>query len=135
MRRAFADTYFYLALADPYDAGYTKAQQVSRTFTGVVVTSQWVLMEVGDALRAPCDRPRFLALLELLAADRNVTIVPADAALFERAVDLFGRRPDKEWSLTDCTSFVVMEQEQIREAFTADVHFEQAGFVALLRSA
>lgn len=135
MRRAFADTYFYLALADPHDAGYAKAQQVSRTFPGVVVTSQWVLMEVGDALRAPRDRPRFLALLELLATDRNVTIVPADAALFERAVDLFGRRPDKEWSLTDCTSFVVMEQEQIREAFTADVHFEQAGFVALLRSA
>lgn len=135
MRRAFADTYFYLALADPHDAGYAKAQQVSRTFPGVVVTSQWVLMEVGDALRAPRDRPRVLALLDLLAADQNVAIVPADATVFERAVDLFRRRRDKEWSLTDCTSFVVMDEHKIYEALTADAHFEQAGFVALLRSA
>jgi predicted nucleic acid-binding protein len=42
-------------------------------------------------------------------------------------------RPDKDWSLTDCTSFVVMENENIKEALTADRHFEQAGFTALLK--
>ncbi len=47
----------------------------------------------------------------------------------------YGGRPDKEWSLTDCISFVVMQDEQIIEALTADRHFEQAGFKVLLASA
>jgi uncharacterized protein len=42
-------------------------------------------------------------------------------------------RPDKDWSLTDCVSFVVLTQNQLVEALTADQHFEQAGFKALLR--
>lgn len=69
----------------------------------------------------------------LLETDAKVTVIPADRSWFERGVDLYRRRPDKEWSLTDCISFVVMEEEEIREALTADAHFEQAGFVALLR--
>jgi predicted nucleic acid-binding protein len=48
-------------------------------------------------------------------------------------VDLYRRRPDKAWSLTDCISFVVMQREGITEALTGDQHFEQAGFVALLK--
>ena len=54
------------------------------------------------------------------------------AELFDEGFDLYCRRPDKDWSLTDCVSFVVMQQRGLREAFTADRHFEQAGFVALL---
>jgi predicted nucleic acid-binding protein len=48
-------------------------------------------------------------------------------------LDLYASRFDKAWSLTDCISFVVMEQQGIREALTGDHHFEQAGFVALLK--
>jgi len=53
--------------------------------------------------------------------------------LFERGVGLFRQRPDKEWSLTDCISFVVMRDASLTEALTGDHHFEQAGFSALLR--
>jgi hypothetical protein len=52
---------------------------------------------------------------------------------FGRACGWLRDRPDKDWSLTDCISFVVMEDENIKEALTADHHFEQAGFVALLK--
>ncbi len=133
MRKAFADTQFYLAILSPDDADHRRAKEASARFHGDVVTTHWVLMEVGDAFCAPRNRPRFLALLNLLGADPNAAIVPADAAWFERGVDLYRRRPDKEWSLTDCISFVVMEEHGIREALTADEHFEQAGFIALLR--
>jgi predicted nucleic acid-binding protein len=133
MRRAFADSYFYLALADPRDADHAKAKEIGSAFDGAIVTTQWVLVEVADALCAPKDRKRFLGLLQILEADPKVTIVSADSSWFEKGLDFYGRRPDKEWSLTDCTSFVVMEHEQIREALTADIHFEQAGFIALLR--
>ena len=53
--------------------------------------------------------------------------------MFQRGLRLYEERPDKEWSLTDCLSFVVMKDENLREALTGDQHFEQAGFIALLK--
>ena len=91
------------------------------------------MLEVADALADPVERPKFLTILEAIGNDPAVTLVEASGALFQPAVDLFRHRPDKEWPLTDCTSFVVMEEQQIREALTADAHFVQAGFVALLK--
>jgi hypothetical protein len=52
--------------------------------------------------------------------------------LFDRGIARFSQRPDKSWSLTDCISFVVMEERGIREALTADHHFGQAGYVPML---
>jgi hypothetical protein len=60
-------------------------------------------------------------------------IVPASKQLFRAGFDLFSRRPDKDWSLVDCISFVVMKQRRLKEALTTDQHFIQAGFRALLR--
>jgi len=68
-----------------------------------------------------------------LQKDPEVTIVPASADLWQRGVALFASRPDKDWSLTDCISFVVMQERGIADGLTADHHFEQAGFVALLK--
>ena len=62
-----------------------------------------------------------------------MTIIPADATLYQAGVDLYGQRSDKDWSLTDCISFVVMRQRGIVEALTGDHHFEQAGLIALLK--
>jgi len=60
-------------------------------------------------------------------ADARIEVVPFQAELIDSAVQLFRTRPDKDWSLTDCLSFVVMERRQMTEALTADRHFEQAG--------
>ena len=57
----------------------------------------------------------------------------ADSFYFDEGVRLYVARPDKDWSLTDCISFVVMRERGITEALTGDRHFEQAGFVALLK--
>ena len=56
------------------------------------------------------------------------------AELYQRAFALYCQRMDKEWGLTDCISFVVMRERGLTEALSADKHFEQAGFRALLRS-
>ena len=50
----------------------------------------------------------------------------------QSGLNLYEQRLDKDWGLTDCISFVVMQREQIQEAFTSDKHFEQAGFIRLL---
>jgi uncharacterized protein len=61
-------------------------------------------------------------------------VVPPSREQFDRALVRYEQRPDKEWSLTDCLSFLLMEERGICEAMTADHHFEQAGFRALMRS-
>jgi predicted nucleic acid-binding protein len=63
----------------------------------------------------------------------RVKIIPANTLLFQRGIALFEQRRDKDWSLTDCLSFVSMHDEGITEALTGDKHFEQAGFILLLK--
>lgn len=132
MRVVFADTYYYLAMLNPQDSAHARALAITTTLSGRLMTTSYVLTEVADALAAPPDRPRFLALLAVLEADPNVTIVPASEELFGRGVELYRQRPDKDWPLTDCLSFVVMGDAGSTEALTGDHHFRQAGFQTLL---
>jgi predicted nucleic acid-binding protein len=91
------------------------------------------LAEFSDAYSHPKDRSDFIALYRAIVNHPRFKIIPADIRLFQRGVDLFEQRPDKEWSLTDCISFIVMGDEDLTEALTGDRHFEQAGFVPLLK--
>jgi uncharacterized protein len=131
MNAAFADTYYYLALLSESDAAHESALRLSRTMPRRTVTTAWVLAEVADALAAPELRSLFPSLYDRLHNNPNVKIIPPTAELFERGIELYARRPDKAWSLTDCISFVVMENYKITEALTGDHHFEQAGFRAI----
>src|SRR5262245_40231303 len=131
--KCFADTFYYLALANPADEAHGRAREITRTLRRGVITTEFVLVEVGDAL-AGCDaRPAFLRLLQAQRTRRTVEIIPASSTLLEKGVQLFAQRLDKEWSLTDCVSFVAMQEYGISDALTADRHFEQAGFTALLK--
>jgi len=132
MKLAFADSYFYLALLNPRDAGHEIASTVVAEFAGRIVTTQWILVEVGDAMSDPVHRPLFERLMVTLSSNSDVEVVPADESWFQRGFELYQRRPDKKWSLTDCISFCVMEHLSIRDAFTGDHHFLQAGFTPLL---
>jgi len=134
MKAVFADSFYYLAIVNADDAAHKKAVKLSEELRGPIVTTAWVLTEVADALAAPAQRSSFLALLDTLRTDPEVTILPPDEELFEAGIDLYSRRQDKEWSLTDCISFRAMEHLGLDEALTGDHHFEQAGFKAAFRS-
>lgn len=131
--RRFADTFYYLALLNVDDAWHERAVALSESLGGTTVTTAWVLTELGDALSSPARRRSFMRFLSSLRADPSCFIAPASQGLFSQGVALFGQRPDKEWSLTDCTSFALMEQLGITEALTGDHHFEQAGFSILFK--
>jgi predicted nucleic acid-binding protein len=133
MSRIFADTSFYVALVNARDVQHPLAQDFSRTFRGIVVTTDFVLVELGNWLSRSGDRGVFVRLLEQLQGDPNILIHPAHHDLFQQGFALFKHRPDKDWSFTDCISFVVMQSQGLTEALTADHHFEQAGFTALLK--
>ena len=129
----FADTFYFLALANERDPAHAPATDVSRDFTGKLVTTAWVLTEVADAMSARRNRAEFVMLLDRLRRNPRAVIVPPTEELFERGIALYAERPDKDWSLTDCISFVAMRDMNITEALTGDRHFEQAGFTALLK--
>ena len=128
----FADTYFYLALFNTRAAHHRRVLEFIGGFTGGVVTTQWVLTEVADAMASVPERREVRAKFRLLAEDAGTHIVSASPETFDRGLSLYNDRPDKGWSLTDCISFVIMTDEGLTEALTGDHHFEQAGFAALL---
>ena len=129
----FAGTFYYLALLNEEDDAHPSALQAARSIGGRLVTTTWVLTEVADGLAPRSTRALFVQFNALLHLDSRLTIVPATQEWFDRGVALYTDRPDKDWSLTDCISFVVMKHLGITTALTADRHFEQAGFSVLLK--
>jgi hypothetical protein len=133
MTPLFADTSFYVALANVGDVHHADALEIARQHRGRVVTTEYVLIEVGNWMSRTGDRPSFLALMEHIESDEQVTVVPGNAAEFARGLVLFRKRLDKEWSMMGCISFAVMQSQGLTKALTADHHFEQAGFIVLLK--
>jgi predicted nucleic acid-binding protein len=133
MKQVFADTVFFLALLNPSDELHPNATRLNEHAPGPMLTTEFILIEVGDALSHPNNRPRFSHLLDLLRQQRDVEIIEATSTLFRQGCQLYAERDDKEWSLTDCTSFVVMQQRHLQDALTSDHHFEQAGFTILMK--
>lgn len=129
----FADTYALLAWLNPRDQSHARVAAYLDGFTGRLVTTEWVLMEVADALSSPEARMRAVEFLTAVRADAQFDVAGYLPEIYEAGFDLFASRPDKAWSLTDCISFQVMRDRGLSDALTADHHFEQAGFRAVFK--
>jgi predicted nucleic acid-binding protein len=136
MRQVFADTGYWIAVLDPRDELHTRAKQVSSSLGQLkLLTTEMVLAELLNFFAGhPIRRGVVAEAVSAVMQDPNTEVVPQTSLQF---LDAFGRyklRADKEWSLTDCASFLIMEQRGITEALAYDHHFDQAGFKALLRN-
>lgn len=133
MMPVFADAYFYLALINSKDAGHSRAVSYARAPVRPIITTSWVLLELADGLAKARTRSHFSTLQALILQDPNTSVILAEQDWMDRGLMLFLARPDKEWSLTDCISFLVMQDRGLTDALTADHHFEQAGYSILLK--
>ena len=134
MRRGtFLDTVYLLGLLNPRDRWHRKAVELSQTVRVPFVTSDAVLTEVADALAHHNRRTWAYEAIADLRSDPDVRCVSIDEAMFTDGLQLYRQMADKDWSLTDCFSFVIMRREQLTDALTADIHFVQAGFRSLMR--
>jgi uncharacterized protein len=129
----FIDAGYWIALVNGSDRYHDRALALSRTLTGRFVTTEAVLIEVANALARQRWRAQTAALIDEIMSTPTIDIVTITTELLRQGMHLFASRPDKEWGLTDCISFVVMQDRGITEALAADQHFVQAGFRALLR--
>ena len=127
----FGDAFYWVALLNCRDAYHEKVKRHASAYRGSILTTHWVLAEVADALAASKVRESIRPFFQELAGNDAFTLLDATESLFRRGMELYHNRPDKGWSFTDCTSFVVMKEHGVSEALTGDQHFAQAGFVVL----
>jgi len=134
LRVLFVDTSAWIALYDPAD-DYAQAAQAFwaslRHEPVEFVTTDYVLDETYTFLKLRVGLQAAIALHDILMASRIVTVVDITPQLREAAWAVFAHYTDKLWSFTDCTSFVLMQQEKLHEAFAFDEHFAQMGFIKL----
>lgn len=131
----FLDTAYVNALINTRDQWHEAAvrwEQKLAVDRRRLMTTEFILVEIADGLAAVRFRVQAAQAIAALQASPLVEIIPASSKLFTSALELYRSRPDKDWGLTDCASFVVMHERAISEALTTDEHFRQAGFRALL---
>ena len=131
----FVDTAAWIGLLNERDNLHLPARRVMdqlRQENTPLVTTEFVLLEVADALSQPVVRLKTVKFIESIFQVPSLKIVPISQSLWLQGWTLYKQRQDKDWGLTDCISFTVMKQEKIDRAFTSDRHFEQAGFITLL---
>jgi predicted nucleic acid-binding protein len=133
MKVVFADAFYFVARLNRRDQHHERVLKFSRDFRAQLLTSDWVLMEVADALAESESRSRVRDFILHLRQTAACEIVPATRELLDRALGLYHQHADKKWTLTDCVSFVIMRDRNVTDALTGDKHFEQAGFAALLK--
>ncbi len=131
MTPVFVDSVAWIALFNARDdlhaPALAKRKELYLSKTPLLAT-EFVLLEVSYAQSAPRCRTKTVPFLLGLQKQSTLTIMPVSSRSVVGGIALFEDRPDKEWSLTDCISFVVMKEHRITDAFTLDHHFVQAGY-------
>lgn len=131
----FVDTGFVIAVLSERDR-YNEAamgwlERIDRELTPLVISTA-IILELGDGFRRTQHWPDFAAFIDGLCDSASTTVVEVDRSILRRAMELRTGRADKEWGLTDCTSFIIMRDRGISAALACDRHFQQAGFRTLL---
>lgn len=134
----FVDTSGWASLFDagqPYHENASDLYKSSRQQGTRFATTNYVISELVALMASPLRIPRskIVFFIDGLKSSSLIDIVNIDAGLDDQAWELYRQRQDKNWSLVDCASCVVMRQRGIQSALTSDHHFEQAGFAQLLK--
>lgn len=128
----FLGTSYIIALADSQDQWHHRALAWSHAIRDRLLTTEYVLWECVSYFSSPIDRSKAATIAGYLRTDRSIQFVVASPQLLDEGLRMHAARADKFWSLTDCVSFALMQRLGLRAALSADQHFEQAGFEALV---
>jgi predicted nucleic acid-binding protein len=136
MSTLFADTFYWIALADFADSAHQRALTITARLAGShVVTTDEVLTEYLTFFATASELLRVEAAesVEGILSSSVIRVIPQSRESFLSGLQLYRARPDKGFSLTDCISMQTMRKEGLTEVLTNDRHFEQEGFRALFR--
>ena len=133
--KVFIDTSGWLALVNKKDKYHKKAKNVKKEIDEKnyeIYTSNFVIVEIANGLSKIKFKHLAVNLVEKIRGSEDINNITVNNNIFEEAWDLFKDYDDKEWGLTDCTSFIIMENYNIQKNLSNDHHFEQKGFINLL---
>jgi uncharacterized protein len=136
VRKVFTDAHHLIARINPREEWHRAAREAERLLEKSVlqVTTHEVLTELLAGVSGFAYlRTVAVQTIHAMKRDPLVRVIPPSEALFHRGLELYDRRRDKEFSLVDCISMVVMKEEGITEVLSHDHHFEQEGFNPLIR--
>ena len=138
MSDLFVDTSGWANLIDvsqPFHSLSVKIYQNARSQKHKIITTSYIITELIALLSKPLyiPRPKAIAFIQSLKTSPYIEVIHISKEIDTKAWELLMQRQDKEWSLVDCSSFIVMQESKITESLTSDHHFEQAGFICLLK--
>jgi uncharacterized protein len=113
-----------------HEAAYKFLSTISSGKHGVSITTDYVLDEALTLLRSRRGLASATAFIDKIRKSKSVRVFWVDEGLFEKALAVFQKSDHKSWSFTDCTSFALMRELSVSDAFTFDRHFKEAGLVA-----
>jgi predicted nucleic acid-binding protein len=132
--RLLLDTTFIVGLINRRDQHHSQAQKYMPRVQAAyeIFITEAILMEVGNLLHPTQNRIKAADFIESCYSTPNINVIPVETVLLKRALEFYRKHNDKDWGLTDCISFVVMSENGLTLAVTADTDFQQAGFRALM---
>jgi predicted nucleic acid-binding protein len=136
MKRIFADTFYWIALANPRDEFHQSVRSKSESLSACrLVTTDEVLSELLTYFSKMGDywRETAASLVKTILDDPNIAVVPQTRVSFLHGLKFYRSRSDKDYSFTDCVSMHTMREEELTEVLTNDKHFEQEDFIAVFR--
>ncbi len=138
MNRVFVDTAGLIAIGDKGDIFHSQAIQIReklRTSWTNFITTSAVIIELAGYFSKSHQKNSAIVLIETINRSKKWTCISIDKPLIQRGFERYKQMSDKDWSLVDCIGMIIATDNDITEIFTADHHFEQAGFSILLREA
>ena len=133
LSKIFIDSSAFLALEDESDQSHEEAfqfrEQVLQKRKYEIITTSYILDETLTLIRFRIDIKASIGFSKKIRKSKVVKIVQVSKEIEEKALDIFERYDDKDFSFTDCVSFVVMREMGVKEAFAFDEHFNQMGFI------
>jgi uncharacterized protein len=130
--KIFVDTAYVLALVNEHDQFHERAQELADLYEGQqLLITDAVLLEIGNALSRGF-KEEAIEVISGFIESEEVEVVHYSSKIFDQAFALYKKYDDKEWSLVDCISFIVMRERGIKQVLTFDRHFKQAGFTVIM---
>lgn len=134
MKSIFADTFYWAALLNPKDEYHAIVKNYSRQLeSAILVTSDEVVTEFLNFFSKyhPLMRQGAVQRTKEILNNDSIQVIPSNHNRFLAGIELYQKRPDKGYSLTDCLSMLIMRKLEIQEILTHDKHFTQEGFTIL----
>ncbi len=135
MSKIFVDTSAWVALKDKSDKHNQKAIELNKELLlnkNRYFTSNYIIDETLTLILMKLNHNTAIEFGEEIRNSKLIEIIYLDKELEEDSWQFFKKYSDKNFSFTDCSSFIIMKKFGIQKAFSSDHHFEQAGFIKLL---